>query len=148
MGMKANTGLSLIAPEQEKELPSVIRELRRLDTQVSIDFAANAAKESYDTKHRPISFEVGEEVYLKLHKGYNLPGKPNPKLSEQRTGPFKIVKKIGRLAYELDLPPSWKVHRVISVAHLQPAPKGKDLFSRPKPNIQEPVEGVEGDTDE
>jgi hypothetical protein len=89
-----------------------------LDAQVLIDFAANTAKESYDAKHRLISFEVDKEVYLKLHKGYNLPGKPNAKLSEQCTGPFKVVKKIGRLAYELDLPPSWKVHRVISVAHL------------------------------
>jgi hypothetical protein len=49
VGMKDNTGLSLIAPEQEHELPSVIREIRRLDTQVSIDFAANAAKEVYDS---------------------------------------------------------------------------------------------------
>ncbi|KAH8803727.1 hypothetical protein F5882DRAFT_392148 [Hyaloscypha sp. PMI_1271] len=49
--------------------------------------------------------DVGDMAFLRLHRGYNLPGKPNRKLSEQRTGLFEIVRRVGKMAYELKLPP-------------------------------------------
>lgn len=33
-----------------------------------------ASKRRYDKAHRPISFEVGDKVYLRLHQGCSLPG--------------------------------------------------------------------------
>jgi hypothetical protein len=48
----------------------------------------------------------------------------------------------------LDLPPRWRIHPVISIAHLELAPPGEDPFNRPKPDVQEPVEEREGDSDE
>jgi hypothetical protein len=145
-GNKANTAVSLLTPEDDK-IPEVIRNLRRIDAESAIVFAGNAAKEYYDSRHTPVELNVGEMVYLRLHKGYQLPGKPNRKISEQRTGPFEVKKRIGKLAYELDLPPRWKIHPVISIAHLVPAPDGDDPFERPVADPQEPIEN-EGDDDD
>jgi hypothetical protein len=124
-GIKPNTSLSLLTAAPSM-LPEMLRTLRRKEAELCIEFAANAAKEYYDSKHTPITIDVREWAHLKLYHGYNLPGKPNRKLSEQRSGPFQIVRRIRRLAYELKLPPRWKIHPIISVAHLRPAPKGKD----------------------
>lgn len=149
-GFRPSTELSVAtgtATEQTGDY-NVIRKLLQQDAQIAIDFAANTAKERYDRKHTPITMDVGQMVYLRLHNGYNLPGKPNPKISEQRTGPFKILRRVGRLAYEIELPPAWKIHPVISVAHLSPAAKGRDPYERPIPDAREPVEGIDGDSDE
>lgn len=59
--------------------------------------------------HKKLDLKDGDLVYLRLHHGYNLPGKQNPKLSNQRTGPFKIEKKVGSLAYKLELPRTMRI---------------------------------------
>lgn len=56
---------------------------------------------------------------LRLGQGYKLQGIPKAKLGDQRTGPFKILEKVGELAYRLELPDTWKIHPVISVAQLE-----------------------------
>lgn len=38
---------------------------------------------------------------------------------------------MGRLAYKLELPPKWRIHPIISIAHLEPAPTAKDPFNQP-----------------
>ena len=110
-----------------------MREHLRHNAQLAIDFAAAQAKRRYDSKHRPIKFEVGNKVYLRLHRRYHLPGNPSRKYSQQHTGPFVIKKRVGRLAYELDFPPNIGIHPVISIAHLSPTPPGKDPFDRKVP---------------
>lgn len=52
------------------------------------------------------------------------------KLGQQYAGLFTILERVGRLAYKLDLPPSWRVHNVISIQHLEPAPKEEGPFGR------------------
>ncbi|OCL02921.1 hypothetical protein AOQ84DRAFT_303776 [Glonium stellatum] len=42
-----------------------------------------------------------------------------------------IKKAFGSQAYELDLPSRWKIHPVISVEQLEPAPPDHDPFDRP-----------------
>ena len=112
---------------------AALREHLRHDAQLAMDFAAAQAKRRYDGKHRPIEFEVGDKVYLRLHRGYHLPGNPSRKYSQQRAGPFVVKKRVGRLAYELDFPPNMGIHPVISVAHLSPTPPGEDPFDREIP---------------
>jgi hypothetical protein len=34
-------------------------------------------------------------------------------------GPFQIVRKVGKQAYELELPAHWKIHDVFHVSQLQ-----------------------------
>ena len=97
------------------------------------------AKVRYDVRHKPVTLEPGDLAFVKLHKGYHLPGLENSKLSNQRAGPFKVLRKYGNLAYKLDLPEIWKVHPVISVAMLEPAPKDSDPYQRPRDQGQDPV---------
>ena len=42
------------------------------------------------------------------------------KLQDNKWGPFSIVEMVGTQAARLDLPPSSRVHPVISLLHLQP----------------------------
>jgi hypothetical protein len=84
-------------------------------------------------------------VLLKLHHGYSLPGKPNRKYSQQRAGRFTIKRKVSHLAYELDIPAAWKIHSVISIAHLAPCPNLiNNLFYR----AQAPPGPLQYDTDD
>ena len=86
-----------------------------------------------------MSFETGQSVYLRLHHSYTLPDLTNKKLSNQRVGLFKIVKRIGNLTYRLQLPPAMRIHPVVSVAQLESA-KGDDPYHRPKPDHLGPVQ--------
>ncbi|KAF8747306.1 hypothetical protein RHS01_11335 [Rhizoctonia solani] len=64
----------------------------------------------------PLEFEIGEEAWLDAK---NLKLKTlSPKLMEQRIGPFKIIEKISNHAYQLELPPSMRVHNVFYVGLL------------------------------
>ena len=145
-GMKLNKGTPP-AGIVEKEQPEVTeaRNVNRQHAADSLAFAAVDAKHRYDAKHIPLNMEEGDLVFLTLHKGYRIPGLENSKLSNQRCGPFKILKKIGNLAYKLDLPPTMNVHPVISVTSLEPAPKNQDPYNRKKNDEQPPV--LDNDTE-
>ncbi|KAK7961166.1 hypothetical protein PG988_012380 [Apiospora saccharicola] len=122
------------------------RRIYQQEARDALDYAADTMKLQYDSTRRYHEFNVGDEVYLKLHKGYKLPGNNPRKWSQQRVGPFTIVKKVGPLAYELNFPRSWRVHRVVSIAQLYPTPKGGDPFGRTRPQPGRIV--VEGDDEE
>ena len=70
------------------------------------DFVAAKAKVYYDARHTPILLRSDEKTYLQLNKDYKLFDKPNPKLSQQRCESFKILERVERLAYRLELPPA------------------------------------------
>jgi hypothetical protein len=82
---------------------------------------AQSRQKSYaDHKRRDISFEVGEHVYLKVSplrgtKRFHVRGK----LSPRYVGPYPIVKRVGKVAYKLELPPELTgVHPVFHVSQL------------------------------
>lgn len=110
-----------------------IRAAYQDEAAVLIDIAGAMAKLRYDDKHSPADYEVGDTVYLRLGKGYHLPGKPRRKWSPARAGPFKITQRIGKQAYRLDIPNHWRIHPVISVAQLYRPKQGKDPFQRQTP---------------
>ena len=92
---------------QDKKLKKSLNETRLQVKQEASDavFFGNAkAKLMYDKRHKPLLLKEGDKAYLRLHKGYKLPGEPNRKLFNQRCDPFLIKRRIGRLAYELELP--------------------------------------------
>jgi hypothetical protein len=57
-GIKANTSLSLLTLDNNR-IPEAIQNLKRIDAEPAIEFAANAAKEYYDSRHIPIELESG-----------------------------------------------------------------------------------------
>ncbi|MCO5548854.1 hypothetical protein L7F22_002316 [Adiantum nelumboides] len=74
----------------------------------------------YDKKHRVVEYEIGDMVFLKVipEKSHLILGKDR-RLSPRFAGPFKILKRIGSLAYKLELPSHVKVHPVFHVSLLK-----------------------------
>lgn len=113
--------------------------MKREEAEESIAWANACAKSYYDASHKPIALKVGDSAFLKLHHGYTIPGLPNKKLSQQRVGPFKILERVGSLAYRLQLPPVITINPVISIAHLEPLPAGLDPYHRERNTPKAPV---------
>lgn len=47
--------------------------ITRADAEQSLAFAAMSMKRYYDAKHKPMHFEPGDIVYVRLGHGYNIP---------------------------------------------------------------------------
>jgi hypothetical protein len=83
---------------------------------------AKSHQESYaNERHRPLQFEVGDRVYLKVLpmngvKRFGVKGK----LSPRYIGSFLILEKCGNVAYKLELPLSLaRVQNIFHVSQLK-----------------------------
>ena len=67
-----------------------------------------------------MELEEGQEVLLSTadlkFKASNI----TPELAARWVGPYKVKRKISPLAYELDLPPSLRIHPVFHITKLKP----------------------------
>ena len=90
----------------------------------------------------PPSFEVGDKVWLL--KGESIKNRKK-KLSNQMLGPFRIIKKVSNLAYELDLPKKMRCHPVFHVSLLEPFYENEfpDRARRKKRNISLTTDYIE-----
>ncbi|KAK6140572.1 hypothetical protein DH2020_025685 [Rehmannia glutinosa] len=83
---------------------------------------AQSRQKSYaDKRRKDLEFEVGDEVFLRLSpwKGLINP-KKGGKLSPRYVRPYKILQRIGKLAYRLELPaPYAGMHNVFHVSRLK-----------------------------
>ncbi|GJW76465.1 putative reverse transcriptase domain-containing protein [Tanacetum coccineum] len=84
--------------------------------------AARDRQKSYaDLKRKPMEFQVGDKVMLKVSpwKGVVRFGKRG-KLNPRYVGPFKVLEKVGEVAYKLDLPEELsRVHNTFHVSNLK-----------------------------
>ncbi|KAD3067325.1 hypothetical protein E3N88_35205 [Mikania micrantha] len=84
--------------------------------------AARDRQKSYaDNRRRPLEFQIGDRVMLKVSpwKGIFRFGKRG-KLSPRFVGPFKILERIGSVAYKLELPLELSnIHDVFHVSNLK-----------------------------
>ena len=108
MGESSITGPDLIRDTSEK-VSSICQRL----------LTAQSRQKSYvDVQRRPLEFEVGDHVFLKVmpKRGVVRFGK-RTKLSPRFIGPFEILERIGVVAYRLALPPSMSgFHEVFHVS--------------------------------
>nr|GEW56760.1 hypothetical protein [Tanacetum cinerariifolium] len=116
--------------------------------------AARALQKSYtDVSRKPLEFQVGDRVMLKVPpwKGVIRFGKRR-KLNQRYIRPFKVLAKVGDVAYRLELPQQLsRVHSTFHVSNLK-----KCLFDEPLAVplddihiddklhfVEEPVEGMD-----
>ncbi|GKA25124.1 putative reverse transcriptase domain-containing protein [Tanacetum coccineum] len=109
-------GIQLIGPEIIHETTEKIVQIRqRLQ-------AARDRQRSYaNIRRKPLEFQVGDRVMLKVspHKGVIRFGKRG-KLNPRYIGPFKILKRIGPMAYKLELPEKLSnVHNTFHISNLK-----------------------------
>nr|GEW41554.1 putative reverse transcriptase domain-containing protein [Tanacetum cinerariifolium]GEW41557.1 putative reverse transcriptase domain-containing protein [Tanacetum cinerariifolium] len=84
--------------------------------------AAQDRKKSYaDLKWKPVEFEVGDRVMLKVSpwKGVVRFGKRG-KLNPRYVRPFKVLAKVGKISYRMELPQELsRVHHTFHVSNLK-----------------------------
>nr|GFC25051.1 putative reverse transcriptase domain-containing protein [Tanacetum cinerariifolium] len=116
--------------------------------------AAHNRQNSYtDLKRKPMEFQVGDKVMLKVSpwKGVVHFGKRG-KLNPRYVGPFKELERIRDVAYRLDLPEELsRVHNMFHVSNLKKChadeplavPLGGLHFDDKLQFVEEPVEIVD-----
>ncbi len=66
--------------------------------------------------HRDVEYKVGQKVWLRI-KNITIE-RPSRKLDWQRYSPYRIIERIGKVAYPLDLPASLQIYNVFHVSLL------------------------------
>jgi hypothetical protein len=129
-------GSATLGPTLIQEMTDQVRVIRE-----KIKAAQDRQKSYADNRRRPIEFQVGEKVFLKVSptRGvmrFGLKGK----LSPRYIGPYEIIERVGEVAYRLDLPsPINRAHNVFHVSQLR-------LYVKDESHILQP-EALELDED-
>ena len=87
-----------------------------------MNLAQNRMKQQAYQHRSEQSFNVGDWVFLRLqpYKQMSLKNtKKDNKLSPKYYSPYKVLQKIGIMAYKLELPASSQVHPVFHVSYLK-----------------------------
>ena len=108
-------------PTRKTNIPALDKRLGNIEeARKAAQEAQRKVQESWvkDQPHfKP--FDIEEQVWL---EGTNLklPANLTSKLSPRRYGPFKVVTIISPVAYQIELPPHWKIHDVFHASLLTP----------------------------
>ncbi|GJU03094.1 putative reverse transcriptase domain-containing protein [Tanacetum coccineum] len=103
--------------------PELVQETteRIIHIKQRIQTARDRQKSYADLKRKPMEFQVGDKVMLKVSpwKGVVHFGKRG-KLNPRYVGPFKVLKKVGAVSYKLELPPPppQSLSKVINTFHV------------------------------
>ncbi|GJV55077.1 putative reverse transcriptase domain-containing protein [Tanacetum coccineum] len=119
--------VQLTGPELVQETTERIIQIKQ-----RIQTARDRQKSYADLKRKPMEFQVGDKVMLKVSpwKGVVHFGKRG-KLNPRYVGPFKVLKKVGAIAYKLELPQELsRVHNTFHVSNLKKC-YSDDPFSLP-----------------
>jgi hypothetical protein len=93
--------------------------------------------------HKIPEFAIKDQVWLEA-KNLKIAG--NQKLMPKWYGPYQIIKKINPIAYQLQLPPTMKIHNVFHIDLLSPYKVMEaygELYMRPPPVMDKEEEQYE-----
>ena len=116
---------SMIGPEIVEETTEKIKFLKE-----KMKEAQDRAKNYADKRRKDLEFAVDDLVYLKMitFKGrVRISGRR--KLDPRYLGPFKIIERVGKVAYKLDLPTAMDAfHNVFHVSQLKKCLTDQDVI--------------------
>jgi hypothetical protein len=94
--------------------------LRNRQETANVVFFVNVkVKIIHDKRHKSFFLDSKKKTFLRLHKKYNLSEIINRKLSQQKCDSFRIIRRVKRLTYELELSKTWRIHSVIFVTQFE-----------------------------
>ncbi|KAG7583636.1 Ribonuclease H-like superfamily [Arabidopsis suecica] len=107
---------------------------------VKLKEAQDRQKSYADKRRKELEFKVGDLVYLKAvtYKGDGRFSK-RKKLSPRYVGPYKVIERVGPVAYKLELPPKLDAfHKVFHVSQLRKCLSERDeAVADVPPELQE-----------
>nr|GEX36357.1 putative reverse transcriptase domain-containing protein [Tanacetum cinerariifolium] len=111
--------------------PEIIYETTKNIVQIRqyLETARDRQKSYANVRRKPLEFQIGDRVMLKVspRKGVIRFGKRG-KLNPQYIGPFKILKRVGLVAFKLELPRELKnVHNTFHISNLKKCLSGESL---------------------
>ncbi|GKD87183.1 putative reverse transcriptase domain-containing protein [Tanacetum coccineum] len=103
--------------------PAIIHETTEKIVQIKsrIQAARDRQKSYANIRRKPMVFQVGDKVMLKVSpwKGVVCFGKRG-KLNPRYVGPFKVIERVGTVAYKIELPQQLsRVHNTFHVSNLK-----------------------------
>nr|GEW14441.1 reverse transcriptase domain-containing protein [Tanacetum cinerariifolium] len=143
-----NTLAQILGPELIQETTEKIVQIKQ-----RMQAARDRQKSYADLKRKPMEFQVGDKVMLKVSpwKGVVHFGK-REKLNPRYVGPLKVLERVGDVAYKLDLPEELsRVHNTFYVSNLKKCHADEPLavpldglhFDDKLHFVEEPVEIVD-----
>ena len=114
LGYKPQLTLETSPPSNNDLVEEHIRKL--MENRDQATRAINEAAKGNETI--PSQYHPGNQVWLK-GKNLKFPHQAT-KLNPKCYGPFRVVKEISPVAYQLQLPPSWNIHPMFHASLLSP----------------------------
>jgi len=113
-----------------------------------LERASKRMKKWADTKRRPLEFQPGDKVLIKLRpEQFRFRGQRDQRLVRKYEGPVEVIEKVGKTSYRVQLPSWMKIHPVIHVSnlkpyHADPYDERRNVVTRPPVTMKNPTKKV------